>query len=126
MNIMLDVKHSVKLSLIQMLDVKHEGDKQMSQFDPRFDYFDARAEHEENELRIADEAAEFAAMTFDAQEDFLENERLAFMASQARAAHAALMNTVNTWRAAVTPRVAEIGNGLFVRVGTGRKNRRAA
>lgn len=98
----------------------------MSQFDARYDYFDARAEHEENELRIADEANAFAAMSEDAQEAHLEHERLVFMASQARAAHAALMNTVNAWRASVTPRHAEIANGLFVRVGTGTKNRRAA
>jgi hypothetical protein len=38
------------------------------------------------------------------------------------------LNTVfDDWRSAVTPRgIAAIGNGLFVRVGSGRKTRRAA
>lgn len=80
----------------------------MSCFDARFDYFDARAEHEENELRIADEAAEFAAMSFEAQEAFLESERLAFRAAErVRLAR----------RAPVTMRVALTANGVRVSVG---------
>jgi hypothetical protein len=56
-------------------------------------------------------------------------ESLALEAQERRLVATTLIaKTFEDWRRAVTPatRVAAIGNGLFVRVGTGRKNRRAA
>lgn len=77
-----------------------------SKFDPHLDSFDSRREETDRQERADEEAATFAAMTFDQQEDFLQAERLAFLAAG---------RTVR--RAPVTMNVALIGNGLYVRVG---------
>jgi hypothetical protein len=85
-------------------------------------------EREERELVACLEADYYSAL-YPAQ---IEAPTLAAMiaarsvAEHANPVHAAL----NGWVLAVTPkptpRYAAIGNGIFVRVGTGRKNRRAA
>lgn len=79
-----------------------------SKFDPQFDSFDSRREETERQERAAEEAATFAAMTSDQQEEFIQAERLVYLAAE---------RARITRRAPVTMNVALIGNGLYVRVG---------
>ncbi len=69
-------------------------------------------------------AAERAAEAFECSERDEEQEREELTAW--KAAHP-VEDVLNGWRLAVTqPRYAEIANGLFVRVGSGKRKRRAA
>ena len=81
---------------------------------------------ETSEANAREEQEEICARSAERREEEERNEIIACERADAQDARDLMLETLNGWARAVTrPRYAAIGNGLFVRIGNGRRRRAA-